>query len=422
MSSNGSSYGKSNSKPIDRCQVCGNTSLQSVIFLGYFPPVSTMPKVGEVAAEEPAYPLELLRCPECAMAQIGLEVDPKVLFHQDYTYRTRHTRILRDNFAELCREASALLKMSPNDLVVDIGSNDGTLLSNFQGAGFQVLGIEPTQAAHDATERGIRTVNRFFNKKTAEDARREFGEAKLVTSANCFAHMSDIHGVMEGILALLGKNGVFVSENGYLLDLVETVQYDTIYHEHLRNYSVGNLVRLFDMHGMEIFHAKRIPTHGGSIRVYAARKGEHKVQPSVAELINIEKRAGLHDGSGLESFSKRVLQTKLDFFSLVADIKRKNQKIYALGVPSRTITLVNYVGIDNGLVDCALEIKGSYKIGRYISGTRIPIFEESKLYEDQPDYLLILSWHIAEELADKVRKSGFKGKFIVPLPEPRIFS
>jgi SAM-dependent methyltransferase len=408
------------SRPITRCQICDSASLASVLFLGYVPPVNTMPPLGRAAEEQRAFPLELLRCGACGHVQIGLEVDAEVLFPPDYPYLSASTRILRDNFAALQAEAATMLGLGADSLCVDIGSNDGTLLSNFKRGGQRVLGIEPSHASDIANAAGIETWMTFFNRDVAARVRREKGPASLVTAANVFAHIADPHAVVDGILDMLAPDGVFASENHYLKGVIETLQYDTIYHEHLRYYHVHALDRLFARHGMEIFHVRPIPTHGGSIRVYAARKGQRPVQPSVAEMRAAEAAAGLVDGAALGPFRQKVLQSKLDLIALIAPLKRQGARVYGIGAPSRASTLINYVGLDDGMVECVLEISTSKKLDKYIPGTRIPVLDEKKLFDDQPEYALLLSWHIADELIANLRRKGFNGRFIVPLPDPHV--
>ena len=411
--------GTGSSTVVDKCQVCGSSDLKSVMFLGYLPPVNQMRLIGKPFAEQPAYPAELLSCGRCGLVQLGLIVDPAILFPPEYPYTSGTTKILRENFAEMYNECRQLFKLDAEDLIVDIGSNDGTLLSNFKNGGHRVLGIEPTLMAKLAEERGIPSIMSFFNQSAAEQARREKGQATIVTATNVFAHIEHIDDIVKSILTLLKDGGIFLSESHYLPSLVETLQYDTIYHEHLRYYSLSSLGYLLNRHGLEIIHAKRIPTHGGSIRVYAARKGKHAPKDTVKQILAEEKASGLDRGE-LGDFKKKVMQTKLDLYKLLADLKAKGARIYGIGAPSRASTLVNYVGLDDAILDAVLEIKGSYKIGKYMPGTRIPVIDESHLFTDQPEYALLLSWHIADELIPKLKEKGFKGGFIVPLPCPRL--
>ncbi len=414
--------GTGGSVVVDRCQVCGSTDLESVLFLGYLPPVNQMRTQGQRPHEQPAYPAELLRCTKCQLVQIGLIVDPQILFPPEYPYTSGTTKILRENFAELQQEAAPLLGLKGNELIVDIGSNDGTLLSNWLNAGYPVCGIEPTDMAQLANSRGIRSIQSFFSPAAAARAVKECGtKATVVTATNVFAHIEGIHEIVEGILAMLDDDGVFINESHYLMSLIETLQYDTIYHEHLRHYSLESVAYLLGMHGLEVIHAKRIPTHGGSIRVYASRKGKRPVQPSVAQLLKEEQAAGpLADQ--MRAFKHRVALSKVHLHALLKDLIAKNARIFAIGAPSRASTLINYVGLDRELIDCVCEIDGSYKVGKYMPGTLVPVINESELFKQQPEYAMLLSWHIADELIPKLRARGFKGQFIVPLPEPRIVS
>ena len=313
---------ESHSRPILECQICASKHMRSLLFLGYVPPVNTMPAVGERSVEQLTFPLEMFRCDDCGLAQIGLEVSPEVLFPYSYPYLSGTTKILRENFADLYRESSQKLALQPSDLVVDIGSNDGSLLINFKEAGHPVLGIDPSRAAEVARQRGIETLVDYFGAGLARKVRAERGPAKVVTAANVFAHIGDVHGVTDGICELLADDGVFISESHYLLDLIETLQYDTIYHEHLRYYALGSLEGLLVRHGLEVFHVKRIPTHGGSIRVYAARAGTRPIDPSVAALRATERDAGIADGSAMVAFRERVAQSKLALYALIARIAK----------------------------------------------------------------------------------------------------
>ena len=401
------------------CQVCGHAPLEPVLFLGYHVPVNWMRPISAPPREEPAFPTQLVICPSCHLAQIGFIVDQRVLFPPEYPYTTGTTKLLRDNFAQLADEVHSAIGIRREDLVIDIGSNDGTLLTNFQRLGCRVLGIEPTLKAQAANDRGVPSLMAFFTPAVAAQVRQAHGPARLVTATNVFAHMPDIDAIVEGVAALLAQDGVFISESHYFGDLVATLQYDTIYHEHLRYYTVRSLSALLERHGFRVIRARRIPTHGGSIRVYATRDPAASADRSVAELLAQEH--GLRAGSPrLREFREQVVRSKLALLALLHDLKRAGKRIVGVGAPSRASTLINYVGLDDGLLDCVYEVAGSTKIGRFMPGTVIPVREETGLYRDPPDYALFLSWHIWHELKPKLEQRGFRGDFIVPLPAPRL--
>lgn len=410
--------GTGSSVLVERCQICDSPDLHSALFLGYLPPVNQMRPTGERPHEQPSYPAEFLYCKTCELVQLGLIVDPEILFPPDYPYTSGTTRVLHENFADLAKESAALLGLGPSDLVIDIGSNDGTLLSKFK-PNHRVLGIEPTDAGKIAVANGIETVTAYFTPAAAAKVRSSHGVARVVTAANCFAHIENVHAIVDGVISLLGDDGVFISESHYLIALLETVQYDTIYHEHLRYYSLTSLKYLLEMHGLELIHARTIPSHGGSFRAYAARKGTRSVNPSVAAMLQAERARGPMLEQ-LKRFKERTVASKLGLHALMRDIKGKGERVVGVSAPSRASTLAHYAGLDDGLLDYIVEIKGSRKIGRNLPGTLVPVVEESRVFTDQPEYLLLLSWHIADELMPKLREKGFRGKFIVPLPEPRI--
>ena len=406
------------SKIVKECQSCNNPELDSIIFLGYLPPVNAVHKFGEEPNEQLSYPAQLLYCTRCHLVQLGFIVNKKILFPAEYPYTSSTTKILRDNFAELYQECKTIIDLGKDDLVIDIGSNDGNLLNNFK-TNHKVLGITPEEIGKLAIQKGIPTIISYFNHEIVKKIKLEYGKARVVTATNVFAHIENINEIVALILELLTEDGIFISESHYLMRLIETLQYDTIYHEHLRYYSLHSLKYLLEKHGLEIIHAKEIPTHGGSIRVFAGRKGKYAVKNTVSELLEKEKKTILQKDKLLD-FKEKVVLSKLELLNLLCNIKKEGKKIYGISSPSRASTLINYVGIDDGIMDFVMEIKGSYKIGNYMPGTLIPIVEEKKLFEDQPEYALLLSWHIADELIPKLREKGFKGKFIVPLPKPMV--
>ncbi len=245
--------------------------------------------------------------------------------------------------------------------------------------------------------------------------------ARVVTATNAFAHINDTHSLVDNIKSVLDKDGVFVSESQYLMDIIEKLEFDTIYHEHLRFYALKPMVHLFTMHGMSIVDAERIHAAGGSIRVYA-KKGAHPMSERAKKLVAAERKVGLDTREGLHQFAQKVLTAKRDLLALLLDCKKRGACIVGVTSSARSNTLLGFTHIDNTILDYTGEKKGSPKIGMYTPGTHIPVVDEARILTDQPDFALILSWHIGEELAKKIRTAGYKGKFIIPLPKPRIIS
>src|SRR3989338_8815891 len=378
------------SKVIHHCQICNFNTLEHILFLGYSPPPSQMHVIGEAPSEQPSYPLRLLYCPQCHLVQLGLAVAPPILFPPEFPYTSSTTKALRDNFSELYQECLSLIPLGPKDLIVDIGSNDGNLLSCFTK--HKVLGVTPEAIGQMAIKRGIPTIIDFFTKDIAQKIKSENVLATLITATNVFAHVENVHELVENILEILSPKGIFVSESHYLVPFLEKLQYDTIYHEHLRYYSLYSLKYLLEMHGLEIIRAKQIPTHGGSLRVYAARKNIVPIQTTVTELLKNENPIVCNKNNFID-FRNKVTQSKLALHHMLFNIFKEKKQIYGIGAAARGTTLINYVGLDDGILTCIVETQGSHKIGKYIPGTLIPVFEESKLFTDQPDYALLLSFH-----------------------------
>ncbi len=405
------------SKTITRCQISGISDLKIILSLGYLPPVNKLKKIGSPSNEDVFYPSDLMFSKSSKLVQLNTLVNKEVLFPKEYPYTSSTTKILRENFKELYNECTKIIKIKSKDLVIDIGSNDGNLLNNFKN-NHRVLGITPEKIGKIAIKKKIPTLIKYFNKPTTNLVKKKYGNAKIITATNVFAHIENVNELMQNILKILDKDGIFISESHYLVSLIKTNQYDTIYHEHLRYYSLTSLNYLFKKYNMEIIFAKKIDTHGGSIRVYAARKGKYKINKNVSKILKFEKK--FLNWKTFNNFKKKVVDSKLNLYSILKKLKDKNMKIYGIGAPSRGSTLINYVGLDENIIDCILEIEGSYKIGNYIPGKKIPILSEKKLYNDPPDYVLLLSWHISSELKINLKKNGYKGKFIIPLPFPRI--
>tara|TARA_E500000178_G_C17037537_1_gene764312 strand:- start:3997 stop:5244 length:1248 start_codon:yes stop_codon:yes gene_type:complete len=408
------------SKEIKNCQICNSSNLKSILFIGNLPPVNQMIDIKSTSPEQVYFPLELVRCKECSHVQINRLIESKILFPDSYPYLTGTTKILIKNFYKLFLEARKIIGLKANDLIIDIGSNDGTLLENFKNFGCKVLGIEPTQASIEAKKKNIKTLVSYFNESTVDSILKKFERPKIITATNVFAHMEDPNKLVKLIAKMMNRDSVFISESHYLCSLIKTLQYDTVYHEHLRYYHLGALRILFEKNNLEIFHAKKIPTHGGSIRVYAARKNSYQKTPDLKKILREESKIGISNDEIYNSFTKKVINSKIKLLQLLVNLKLRKKKIFGIGAPSRASTLINYVGIDEDLVSCILEVKHSNKLNKFIPGTKIPVIDENIIFDNPPDYLLIFSWHINKELINIFRRKGYRGKFIIPLPKPKV--
>ena len=406
-----------NFKYIKKCQVSGSKKLKKILSLGSIPFVNDTHKINSDNLITISAPLELYYCPVSKLVQLNIEVDKKILFPKSYPYTSSTTKILRENFLRLRNQIDKNNFLKKNDLIIDIGSNDGNLLSNFKDR-YKVLGVTPENIGKIAIKKGIPTIIDYFDTLVVKKINKKYGKAKIITATNVFAHINEVNKLIKNIKRCLVEDGIFVSESHYLLPLIETNQYDTIYHEHLRYYSLTSLNYLFSKHQLEIFKAEKIDTHGGSIRIYAARKNIYKIDSSVKRIKNNEKNLE----KKLLDFKDRVLNSKLEFYNLLTRIRKnkKNLKIAGISAPSRSTTLINYLGLDENIIEYIFEVKGSKKIGMYLPGTKIKIIEEKIKNLKKYQYLLIFSWHIQKDIIKVLRKKGYKGKFIIPLPKPKV--
>ncbi|HEY4508191.1 MAG TPA: class I SAM-dependent methyltransferase [Candidatus Paceibacterota bacterium] len=400
------------------CFTCSNGNPVKFLDLGLQPPSDAFVRKEDMNKPERKYPLELFFCDTCGLVQLGHIVDPGELF-TEYVYTTGMNNQLRANFKALVETLVRRFKVGSGDFAVDIGSNDGTLLKNYTQYGVRVLGIDPSSAAEIAEEQGIPTLRAFFNEATAQEVVQRYEHAKVITATNVFAHVPALDSFMRGITRLLAPRGVFVTESGYLLDMIETGGYDAVYHEHLRYYSLKPLTRLFGEFGMEVFDAERIESHSGSIRAYAARRGTYPVESSVARLIAGEEKAGLYRQETFLAFGKRAEKHRKEFCALLRKLKRTGTRIVGIGAPAKGNTLLNSCGVGTETIDALLE-KSPLKIGLYAPGSHIPVKNEEILFSEQPEYALLLSWNLADELIPRIRSKGYKGKFIIPFPEIRV--
>ena len=276
------------SRIINRCQFSIKMDLKRVLSLGYLPAVNEVLKIKSRSCSSNFFPTDLCYSKSSKLFQINNIIDKKVLFPKTYPYTSSTTKVLRDNFIDLYEETNKFFHLKKLDLVVDIGSNDGNLLKRFKNV--RVLGVTPENIGKKAIKDGIPTILNYFDNKTSKKIIKKHGKAKIVTATNVFAHIDNIVKLMKNISKILSKDGVFISESHYFLNLIKTLQYDTIYHEHLRYYTLTSLKIILNRFGFKIIHAKKIPTHGGSIRVYATKNKKFKIRQSVNKILNEEKK------------------------------------------------------------------------------------------------------------------------------------
>lgn len=352
--------------------------------------------------------------------QLGEVVSPETLF-KDYVYVSGTSDTLRNHFQGLATQVEEFAKLTRNSLVVDIGSNDGTLLRCFQRIGTRTLGIEPaTNIAKISQEHQIETINDFFSRDLALRISKE-DKASVVLATNVFAHVDNLVDFVQGVSSLLDDNGVFVIEVPYLADLIERMLFDTIYHEHLSYFGVTPLATLFDEFGMRVVDVKRIDSHGGSIRVYVTKSSSNIARKESVDLIlRTERKIGLSSLQTFLDFGAQVDVLKSKLLSMLEQFKAEGKRIVGYGAPAKGNTLLNCCNIGRDLLDYIVD-ESPLKHGLYTPGTHIEVIPTKHLREDKPDYALLLAWNYAPEILERereFRRNG--GKFIVPIPEPRV--
>jgi hypothetical protein len=402
---------------LQRCQITGSENLELIIDCGHQPLCDTLLTKEQLNAPETFYPLRLLMCPESGLAQLDYVVPGEVVYHPDYPYRSGITKELAIYQRAFASGVVQELGIQPGSLCVDIGSNDGTLLTGFKAMGMRALGVEPTNIARIAREENqIETIQSFFTEDLARQMVRDYGHAKVITATNVFAHMATLGEVMRGIAQLLDRDGVFVTESHYLLDVIEKNQFDTVYHEHIRTYSLRSLVTLFDYYGMEVFHVQRAERYGGNIRTYVARKGVRPTTPAVHSLLKLEVEHGLFGPATYVAFRNRVNDARDQLLELAFAARRSGQRLVGNSCPGRCSTLINYYGIGCDLMPYLAEQPTSLKLGLHLPGKHIPVVPNQRLIDEQPEYVVLMAWHYAEPIMQQLRARGLKSKFVIPLP------
>ncbi|MDP3973603.1 MAG: class I SAM-dependent methyltransferase [Candidatus Daviesbacteria bacterium] len=405
---------------ISSCQICNSKKLHLILDLGHQSPCVAMLTDEQLDKPEITYPLRMVWCEDCTGVQIDYCVAGKEIYYPDYPYRSGITKELVDYQKQISKSIIKKFKLNSNDLIVDVGSNDGTLLQGFKEEGIKTLGVEPTNIAKIANKSGINTFQAFFGIKTAKKIQEKYGKASLIITTNTFAHMQTLGEFIMGAYNLLKDDGIFISETHYLLDVIAGGQFDTIYHEHLRTYSLKALITLFNQYDFTIVEVERGSRYGGNIRIYVKKGKGKKINPSVAKLLKLEKEFGLGKLETFKLFADRVRNARLKFMDFLMKSRKKGKKIVGNSCPGRCSTLLNYYGVDTELLPYLAEQPTSLKLNMYLPGKHMPVVNNQRLFDDQPDYVVLLAWHYALPIMQQLKKRGLKSNFIIPLPDFKI--
>ena len=408
---------------VDACRVCGQRDWLDVISFGPVELANGFLDEGGPYPPEPKYPLDVVACRNCWLMCLRHIVDPGVLF-ADYVYVSQASAGLTRHMGNIVDWCTAIAGLASGDLVVELGSNVGAQLALFAAAGLRVVGVDPARnLARVANDKGIETIADFFGPAVSEPIARDKGKASLVLGRQCFAHINDVHNVLDGVDAVLGEDGVLVIEVPYLVDLIRDNQFDTIFHEHLSYYSLGTLSVLFKAHGLRVIDVKRANVHGGSVVVFASRSTDGRQPgPVVAELLAAEEELGLRSERAYLEFAERTRQVTGQVRRLVRDLVADGIRVAGYGAPSKGCTLLQLCGLGSADLEfCSDTTPG--KQGKVLPGTHIPVWSPERAALLPPDYYLLLAWNYADDIIRNEQAFLDRGgHFIVPIPEPRVIS
>ncbi|MBY0610679.1 MAG: class I SAM-dependent methyltransferase [Beijerinckiaceae bacterium] len=399
------------------CRGCGSKNITFFLDLGDQPHCNRLIPPNKASQREPYFPLRLGFCDDCTLVQIDHTI-PKEEMFTDYPYVSGTTKTLVAHFKESAERLVATYGLKPGSKIVDIGSNDGTWLKQYQPLGMKVLGIDPAaNVTALAVANGVPTLTRFFNEAVAEEILAAQGPADLVTAAGVFFHLEELHSVVAGIKRLIEPDGVFVVQAIYLGGMIDNVAFDQVYHEHLVYYTLKSITALFARHGLEAFDVSVVPIHGGSLEVHVGLPGKHPIQPSIARQQDIEREKGYGELATYRRFAERVWELRDKLLALLQRYRQEGRSVYAFGAPAKGATLLNSFGITPELVQYATE-RNPMKVGMMMPGSRLPIIDETGA---KPDAFLVLAWNFIDEFVKREHaylEGG--GEFIVPVPELKV--
>ena len=407
-----------------KCRFCQAPLEETFVDLGMSPLCQDHVKPEELNRMEPFYPLHAYVCKNCFLVQLEEFVAPSAIFN-DYAYFSSYSDSWLRHVKSYTDQMVAKFPISSKSLVAELASNDGYLLQYFMEKGIPVLGIEPASnvAEYAIKTRGIRTEIKFFGTDTARQMVEKYGKADLLIGNNVLAHVPDINDFVSGMKNFLSKDGLITMEFPHLLRLVEGNQFDTIYHEHFSYLSFTTVEKIFQYHGLAMFDVEELPTHGGSIRIYAKHIEDttKDISSRVGELLKKEKAAGMSSMNFYKDFEENVRSTKRKILEFLIQAKNNGKKIAGYGAPGKGNTLLNYCGVRTDFIDYTVD-RNPHKQGNFLPGTLIPIYEPSKIKETKPDYVFILAWNLKEEIMESMSFiQEWGGKFVVPIPEVKVY-
>jgi 2-polyprenyl-3-methyl-5-hydroxy-6-metoxy-1,4-benzoquinol methylase len=404
-----------------KCRYCDEKLDQSFLDLGTMALANSFVLPDAAKESEFTCPLKLVQCNTCKLVQLTHTVPASVLF-SEYLYVSSTTKTFQAHFAEYAASVQQKLKTSKGKLAVDIGSNDGLLLSCFEKEGMKAIGIEPAaNIAAEANERGLKTINKFFSRECVDEILKTEGHANTITANNVFAHVDDVQDVCRNVSALLATDGMFVIEFPYLGVMMDEMLFDMVYHEHLSYISVTSLTYLLGRFKLEIFDITPVASHGGSLRVFIQKaEGQQPISKTVAEYLKNESGRDYLSPNACKTFAGKVQSVKADLIKFVSDLKNQHKTIAGYGAPAKGNTIINYCGLTSDHIDYIVD-DNPLKQGRLSPGARIPVVPSSRLRDQPTDYVIIFAWNFAKEIIQKIDFLKAKGvQFIIPLPRPKI--
>lgn len=404
------------------CRFCSNALEHTFVDLGVGPLVDAYVPADDLQRMDPFLPMHVYVCHHCWLVQLPEAATPEQLFG-DYPYFSSVSPAWIAHARRYCEQVAPRFGLGPTSLVIELASNDGYLLQHFKAQGVPILGIEPARnVAAAAVAAGIPTVNAFFGVETARRVLAKHGAATLMVGNNVMAHVPDRNDFIGGIKLLLAPGGVLTMEFPHLLRTMQGNQFDQIFHEHFSYLSLVTVQRMFAHHGLQLFDVEELPTHGGSIRVYAchADDGARTIEAAVPELLARERAYGLENLATYAAFDARVRDTKWKLLEFLIHAKREGKRIVAYGAPGKGATLLNYCGVRGDFIDYIVD-RSPHKQGLYMPGIRLPILHPDRVSVDKPDYLLLLAWNWADEvMAQMAHIREWGGRFVLPIPEVRV--